>query len=211
MTIKLRRKHKKEPKEEYFEIFPGNSGNDIRIIDVDKDLRQVILTVHEPRRTFSFVEFDREKMKNVTRTRTTQDWKRSYLVGMDQTHLFIAELPKGASTVKVAHEVLKPSAVKGKKGTRRQGEWFFVPATADEQLLIDGSASSIQRRAKIPGNTQNFHVAEQLIVMKDGEKEKMFAIGKVTHPEHRAISLKRWCAVLKNTERPNADRVGWID
>jgi hypothetical protein len=79
-----------------------------------------------------------------------------FLCGHDERHWFVASLPFGRRTMTVrgAMEALKPAAVlreQHRKGVRhrryrrktaaymRQGEWFFLPATAfdvDEKLVL---------------------------------------------------------------------------
>ena len=212
MTIKRRREHRRKPKVEYFEIFPGDAENDVRVIDTSKHFKQVLLTVHEPRRKFIVVDYNFKTGKKREITRVAPDWQRTYLMGMDQAHLFIAELPRRVSTVENAHDVLKPADAKRSKAAKRQGEWFFIPATADEERLIDGPDAVIEHVAAIPGNSRNQHFAEEIVKI-----EKMvFVRGKITHVDHRTLVLKRWCRVERNLEHRSGSvngfsRVGWID
>ena len=59
---------------------------------------------------------------------TTDDSSRKYLMGMDEKHLFICQIPETERVVnKVvgAHRGLKPKEIRGAK-EKRQGEFFFV-------------------------------------------------------------------------------------
>jgi len=203
MTIKTRRDERRKPKVEYFEIFPGDKDNDVRVIDVNKKHRQVLLLVHEPRRRFMIANRDWRTGKERTVERFTQDFQRTYLAGLDQTHLFIAELPRRVSTVEAAHDVLKPDIAKRNTSTKRQGEWFFIPVTSDEERLIDAPDTTIEHVNAIPGKSRNQHVAEEIVkIDKVNSKEPdVFVRGKITHVDHKTIVLKRWCRVERNTER----------
>lgn len=218
MTIKTRRDERRKPKVEYFEIFYGDKENDIRVIDLNKKLRQVLLLVHEPRRKFTIKDRDWQTGKERSRVHVTPDWQRTYLAGLDQTHLFIAELPRRVATVEAAHAILKPAIAKCNPATKRQGEWFFIPVTSDEEHLIEGPDIIIDHVKAIPGNSRNQHVAEELVkIDKVNSKEPdVFVRGKITHVDHKALVLKRWYRVERNTERRTAtprgiSTLGWID
>ncbi|MFX0033072.1 MAG: hypothetical protein ACFE9P_10435, partial [Candidatus Hermodarchaeota archaeon] len=134
----------KKNRRQYFRIYPGDEDNDVRVIDVDAERQQLILLVSEPSREFQTFEFNEETgFYDKEVTRRTSSLTRKYLVGMDETHLFISELPQeGAiNKVKEAHKVLKPEYIimseKDNQRIRRQGEWFFVPVTEKELKLIE--------------------------------------------------------------------------
>lgn len=208
MSIDKKHVKRGKPKEEYFRLFLGSLDNEVNVLDIDRELRQIVLTVHEPRRTFRIKTYDPEIGKEVYRTRTTPDWKRFYLLGLDSTHMFISELPKGASTIKEAHDRLKPLSIKGKKKVKRQGEWFFIPVTSSEQMIIDENNDTIQLKGILPGNTKNRHTVDELIEIED----KIFARGKIRHREHKTMQLLEWYRVARNTERVSStSRISWID
>jgi len=200
-------------KREIFRLFPGHEENEVRVVDVDPENQQLILLVNEPSREFVTEEwnFTTKKMEKIKHK--TPSFIRRYLLGMDEAHLFIAELPQeGAiNKVKEAHEILKPEyVIKSEKETKRikrQGEWFFIPVTTKEQNLIDNNENLIEKKQPIEGG-RNPHIADQLISIKD----EIYVKGKIKHVEHRTLKLNGWFRVLKNTEVRSQTRIfGWID
>lgn len=165
---------------------------------------------------------------------------RHYLMGLDERQLFIAELPRAATSVAEAHRSLKGTAVtfaEGRAGgkTIRQGEWFFVEATEEEKETIQraiklnrisifhdrsiGQLTGARRGGKA-------HIAEEAILLGAGpvlqhgfpvrEREEVFVRGHISHPDHATVKLHQWRKVLKNAERGNdsnrsSSGVYWID
>ncbi|MHA1824731.1 MAG: hypothetical protein ACTSXM_12810 [Promethearchaeota archaeon] len=125
---------------------------------------------------------------------------------MDESHLFIAELPNNLgliNKIKDAHKILKPNDVleKEKKTIKikRQGEWFFIPATSKEIELIEGNSNLIEKKIPLGSNTwrsRNSHVADQLINIR----ENQYASGKISHVEHKTLKLQGWFKVMRNNE-----------
>nr|MDO8084385.1 hypothetical protein [Candidatus Sigynarchaeum springense]MDO8118360.1 hypothetical protein [Candidatus Sigynarchaeota archaeon] len=197
-------------KVEGFRICPGDEKVDVHVIDTDKKLRQVVMFVREPERVFSIRVWSREKQRFVTQSRTTPGFTRVLLAGMDQSHLFIAELPRGgkpANTVKDAHRVLKPDLVhqRARETSRikRQGEWFFIPVTPEEMAKIDEHRQNVVRKAGIGGRAgSHAHVAEELLEIDD----MTFVRGSIRHPDHRPMELNGWFRVARNAE----GRSSWI-
>jgi hypothetical protein len=151
----------------------------------------------------------------VWRDRTTTDVTRRFLVGEDESHLFVAQLSIPASTVAEAHETLRPRELGGRKKVRRQGEWFFVPATREEHELI-------RRRLRV-GRVTNArigahlamrgrpHVVDELVQLRyeDGRLVE-FVRGRVRHPDHEVLELKDWVRVVMNTEDRSVGAT-WVD
>lgn len=131
-------------------------GVDVKVLDVDQDEQELVLLVQEPERTFrERVPLDREAGESEEELlqqirkfysdaedvavdggmayakRRTSSEKRRFLVGHDERHYFISQLDQPVTTVRQAHEGLRPG-VATRDGTKRQGEWFFVPLRADE-------------------------------------------------------------------------------
>ncbi len=222
MTIDTRGKKNKH---EFFRIYYGHPKNDIRVIDADSRNQQVILLVNEPERKYTVRFWDRNE----------QDWKyykqkspgflRKYLMGMDESHLFIAELPNNLGSInkiKDAHKILKPEDVlekeKNTNRIKRQGEWFFIPATREEIQIIEENANLIEKKMPIGINFWRFgnsHTADLLINIK----EKQFVTGKIAHVEHKTLKLHGWFKVARNNEaRTSAisgnqiyNGVKWVD
>lgn len=207
-------------KREIFRLYRGNEDNDVRVIDVDPNTQQLILLVNEPPREFTTLEWNKKTNKSEKVKRTTPGFTRKYLLGMDEAHLFISELPQeGAiNKIKDAHKVLKPEyIVKSEKETRRikrQGEWFFIPVTSEEQKMIEENMNFLEKKFPIEDRPihiylpANPHIAEQLLKIK----EEIFVTGKIKHVEHRTLKLNGWFKVLRNTEvRTRSRIIGWID
>jgi len=203
MTVDTRGK---ENKREYFRIYYGHPKNDIRVVDTDSKNQQVILLVNEPEREYTVRTWDRIKADWVFHTQKSPNFLRKYLMGMDESHLFIAELPRNLgpiNKIKDAHKILKPDIVlekeKNTKRIKRQGEWFFIPVTIKECELIDKNSNLIEKKISIGTNSwrsRNSHVADQLINIR----ENQFVSGKITHVEHKTLKLQGWFKVLRNNE-----------
>lgn len=206
----------KKRRREYFQVYSGAPDNDVRIIDADKDHKQVVLLVHEPKRQFCRTVWSIKKQKYVEELQTTPEFIRKYLCGMDESHYFIAELPTNVGAinkVKQAHKVLKPKEIakneKRKGRIKRQGEWFFIPASMTEIEEIEGNKKEIKRKKRMGDGWGNAHVAEQIIDTEYGS----FVSGNICHIEHKTLKLHGWFKVIKNTESrsSSAGRYNWID
>jgi len=201
-------------KPETFKVFKG-VGTDVRVIDVDKGKRQVLLFVKEPKRTFT--EIRRENGKNVEVKQETSEEIKRYLAGMDERHLFISELPKAEgkiNTVGDAHKLLKPKTVVAKKNSKvvRQGEWFFVGITPEESLQIKEKQMAVLYDHALPTRGKP-HTCDQYLKITDPIRgEVTFILGRVTHADHKTVEFSTWQRVYRNTEPVNPRGVhGWID
>ena len=111
---------------EIFRIWPGHDGNRLEVIGTNDDLQQAVLMVKEPKRTIEIEipgwQVARFKAGNPDRpvfqrngrffyTQDTPEAKRHYLMGMDERHYFVCQLPRPATTVQDAHRVLKNETV----------------------------------------------------------------------------------------------------
>lgn len=199
MSINIRGEKNKR---EYFRIYHGHPGNDIRVVDTDSKNRQVILLVNEPGREYTVSIWDNKKADWVYHTQRSPNFIRKYLMGMDESHLFIAELPNNLgpiNKIKDAHKILKPNNVlekeKNTNRIKRQGEWFFIPATLKEVELIEENSILIEKKTRLP-SSGNSHIADQLINIQ----ENQFVSGKITHVEHKTLKLQGWFKVIRNNE-----------
>lgn len=133
---------------------------DVRVLGGDPDHRQVVVMVHEPELKFIEQIWNPTTGKMEARTRRTPEGNRRFLVGMDESHLFIAQLTRSCTSVKQAHEGLKPRALpKGRKAKRqkvkRTGEWFLTPAISAEIAEIESHIKSFGTRKKVGIGTGN--------------------------------------------------------
>jgi hypothetical protein len=190
---------------EWFEIWPGHEDNRIQILDVDDKLNQILLLVHEPERTFETEErkrfgkwsdtpdirkafFERERIKfretstHFIITEKSPSNVRHFLMGVDERQLFVAMLTQGVNNITSARSLLG-SSVKFHEGVRkmspkRQGEWFFLKATSDQEdlieLFIQKNKASILKKVNIgryAGRASgNPHTADELIVISNNEE-----------------------------------------
>lgn len=202
----------------------GGSDNVVEILSTDTKHHQLVIQVLEPERvilTSSFRWVRNKRVEVINRTVTSSETKW-YLTGEDEGHLFICQLPFKASTVKQAHEILKPRELRNTTAYKRQGEWFFLPLTTEEcgaidQALYDQAHNINNSRFSyyspekvtevtlvrsvglgrfIGASAGRPHVADEIVKFNNME----FARGRIVHPDHVTRTLKDWHRVLRNTE-----------
>ena len=177
VQLDVGRRFRGASRKEWFRLFPGHPDNRVLVQGTDRRLRQLVLFVEEPARTF---EVDmprwgkesraaaarraeggtivrRAKHNWVVRQTTSAD-KRHFLMGVDERQLFIAQLTSGCSTVGAAHRLLG-NTVQLADGRRRgssldrQGEWFFLETNAAQrehiERLLGGCRTVIHRKVNI--------------------------------------------------------------
>ena len=219
-----------------FRMFPGSEQNRIEVLGCEAARRQLVLFIDEPRRRFE-VALDKRRnpapsariVRETATTFITEQFtagrKRHFLCGMDEQHLFIAELPRGASSTHEARESLRnplvPSSLtlRGEKVVR-QGEWFFVPLTTAEQARVASIAKTrgarenigIAQAAMIP-RAGRPHVADEVIVEWTGKGEaSVYVRGGIRHPDHQTVTFHDFRRAYANRERfDRPDGVYWVD
>jgi len=205
-------------KPEVFQIYAGEN-NEVQVLDADPKKEQVLLFVREPKRVFTETHYDWRQGKNVTTTQETPGGIRRYLMGMDECHLFISELPTVSGPVNKledAFRILKPREVHKKKKkeakVRRQGEWFFAEATPEELQLIKENLKFVERNRRITIAESDARGKPHMVDYLLRIGVKTFIKGKVRHADHKTREFFTWQQVFKNTERIDSGRVfGWID
>ncbi|HSS79414.1 MAG TPA: hypothetical protein VLV54_22015 [Thermoanaerobaculia bacterium] len=234
---------------EYFRIWPGARDTEIEVLSFDGSLRQLMLRVKEARRRFLQVvqkapwlrQAEVEERARASGGRIVSEtrydfrlelWtpaeERRFLCGMDDLHLFVAQVQEG-DTVAQAHKSLKPRSVREAETLwpgriQRQGEWFFLPLSADEAERLAAHLgawprSMKHRRPVGPGGRP--HVADGVVTIdrriKTRHREwrhlEVYAQGTVIHPDHRDLHLDGWRKVVRNREvGATVDkRLWWID
>jgi hypothetical protein len=167
------------------------------------------------------------------------------LMGLDERQLFIAELPRGVSTVMGAHRILKGGDVTLAEGsgikTVRQGEWFFLEASEEENRRIeegltknwlilerdvpigpftDASNRGLGGRRRVRQFRGNPHTADELVVIPGNVLEHGWAVrgrevfirGHVRHVDHATVTFPKWVKVLRNAEANVGQEFGgWVD
>jgi hypothetical protein len=204
---------------EYFLVDIGDDKNEVEVTNIDKEFKQVILRVKEPRRAYKAPIQPREGEKEIKyETKYTDPTEQRYLMGMDEKHLFISGLPKEkVNTVAQAHQVLKHKAVvaaeKEGRDVKRQGEYFFVPLTkAEEKELMDkkvADKSILNVRGRLQRGGHRPHFVRRMIRMR--RKRKIYAQGHVAHEQHTPLHLPTWHRVYKNRETSSPGIQGFVD
>lgn len=122
----------------------------------------------------------------------------SLLVGMDETAQFISALPETkVHSVEQAHDLLRG---KVSRRAKRQGEWFFTPATQIQQKAIDAylrTRDHVFRAAQLELHSN--HHASCLIAVD----RVRYAIGVVSDTRgtrHAPLVLSTWHKVERNKE-----------
>jgi hypothetical protein len=179
--------------------------------------------------------------------------KDHFLCGHDERHLFVAQIA-GVSSVAAAKDSLKPQLIRekeaglpaGKRNRRktpvfkRQGEWFFVPASIDidwklvrknEPLARSGSKPHMAQLAYRSGGEMvkvslqhpdglTIEEYRKLIQANPDARRwswrdmqrnaEVFVRGKVSHPDHATLVLNGWYRVLMNQES-RTEAVAFLD
>jgi hypothetical protein len=124
----------------------------------------------------------------------------NFLLGVDESHNFIAPLPRKVNSVHEAHMLLKPKGLRA--GSLRQGEWFFEPCTKEEcagfDKMVNERGNTIVKPIELGGTT---HMVKSGIRVDN----VIYAIGFVTdkrHGRHASIFLPKWHKVVRNKEIP---------
>lgn len=167
---------------ETLRIWPGHADNEVHITGKDRKLKQAVISVKEPERTFRMeqriqTDGDLQRMLRNTNQRvrlissrpakygkdvilevTTPNVKRHFLVGKDERFYFIANCPRSPTTVQNAHWALRPRSAE-QEGTERQGEWFFIPFTHREAEGME----ELLRKAPIHHHTRLYDMRENMM------------------------------------------------
>lgn len=160
----------------------------------------------EPVFTFADVVVEEKAAKSDRKisaivTVVTPETKTFFLVGQDEHSQFICGLPEPVKSVKKAHEVLKPKGLR--KGYKRQGEFFFNPATAEQKVLVEkemkkgGWSRGVNYNDLDSDNESSGHMALVLWT-----KKSYFAIGAIidSNGRHKTLLLNDWHEVVRNLE-----------
>ena len=182
--------------------------------------------------------------------RTSEGKAARFLCGHDEREWFVAAVPGGASSVLQAKEALKPSVIRMRQSQlkvptrlrnrrknaafRRQGEWFFVPASVwardpiNEKFVLHneplrrgtGKAHMVEQLYRVAGelvyvcakhpNGVSEMQYRRLLQQKASAAQwgwqalrrnpRVYARGKIRHPDHATIMLPEWHRVVLNTE-----------
>jgi hypothetical protein len=205
------------PLREEYRLFPGNTAtNRIEVTAADRARRQLVLVVDEPKRAFTATVPGTSRVVEMSTTGRL----RHFLCGVDEAHLFIAQLPRPVANVTDAHEALAPEIPDqyDQRRMRRQGEWFFLPATAEERSELNRvspreiRSGGLAEVARIRRHGRQ-HTATQACVL---QPSRLYARGQIWHPDHAPLALRGWHRVLLNREpfeivSPRRMGIRWVD
>lgn len=258
VQIDIARKTNGSRRQEWFRIYPGADENRIEVVGADARFGQVVVMIHEPVREFfepvhawavRDIDFTQpgwgpevaRKLSvreqdvvisrgNVAVRRRTPGSKRHLLAGLDERQLFLAQLPRGVSTVREAHLTLKSGSVTLAEGqgidSVRQGEWFFLEATKEEVVRIEDGLKrnllimernvpigpftdrSVRGGRRVRQFRGNPHTADELVVLPGDRLVNGFAVrerevfirGRVRHVDHATVTFPGWRKVIRNAE-----------
>ncbi len=220
----IRRHDRRNAHSEFFVMWRGHESNLVDVPGVDSRQHQLVMVVHEQEREFldpvppvmmrrhgwaetvaanagvSIDDIVVTRGQGFVRRKTT-GMKRHLLVGRDERQLFMCRLPKACTTVRDAHEALRPPEVKD--DAIRQGEWFFLSPSQSEldELKHDLAKSRVWPRLKVSigsiiPRAGKPHVADELVV----RDKKVYVRGAVRHDDHKTIRLYDWRQVVRNRE-----------
>src|SRR6185369_8967487 len=120
-------------------------------------------------------------------------------VGRDEQYAFIAMLPEKATSVKHAHEILRPKGLPA--NSQRQGEWFFAPVGKILAEKLDRIAKTDPDRVmESPLERGSTHIAKQFL----NYQHEKYVVGYVNDSRvtrHKGIFLSGWHRVVRNRER----------
>lgn len=188
-------------------VYLGDGKTRLQVLDVDPALRQLLLHVDEPERTFVTRRWEFRPKREIREVRRTPGGVRKFLIGHDESHLFVARLPKPAESVRRAHEILRPDELERSGKIRRQGEWFFLPASPEVIREIEARPILITRKGDISAGRGRAHTADELIRLYG----KTYVRGRVRHSQHRTRKFPAWVRVVRNTEVSTDGIFGWVD
>ncbi len=204
---------RRDKKGESFVIRPGDA--DVRIINVDKKLQQAVLFVGEKESEVTFRTWDSTQRKMVMRTNKIQAEKRHFLMGMDESHLFICRLPTAAATVAEAHRILAPDEVHDRRARKekvlRQGEWFFTPvnrSVVDIEALIKEHGFHKNHRIGPVGRRGRAHIADEMIrvphrVPYSADQMKGFRAQFASRPRFGAFRMPDGTVITRASDIPS--------
>ena len=127
-----------------------------------------------------------------------------FLLGFDEKHTFICQLPEKPKSVADAHKILRPKGLSDK--AVRVGEFFFDPVDFTRSLWLQ---SNFDWNCSVdPDDYYGNHRAS--IISQDGD-DNVYCMGLVWDNEdrHDEILLDGWHKVVKNTELENENSGAW--
>lgn len=234
--ITITRKIKGVARSEVFSVWLGSEDNRVEVVNTDPARCQLVLMVQEARREVAqwlsrhdadqllrFRGIVRESIKknadgSIDFKTFSPANKRHMLMGVDERQLFIAQLPRGITTVESAHKSLKTTSV-----TLAEGKVPVDEIKAIEKGIRDNRLFVLKKTAigRVAGVSQGHpHMADEIVTLPGKILEHGFSVrsrpdifvrGKVRHVDHKTVSFKQWRKVIKNSEAAATTGVNWVD
>lgn len=128
----------------------------------------------------------------------------SFLIGKDESHCFISQLPEICTSVTKAHKVLRPDV---SDKAIRVGEWFFDPVTDDSLCNTLWEHFSADVEWEYNNEYSDNHQAS--IIAYYGSE--VYVTGTIydTRQTHKDVLLKGFHKVVRNNEVVNEDGDRW--
>ena len=236
-------------------IAPAQRGSNDYAVDIKQDRRGQFFELRVPEQLrnsldVNVLQADKNDRHLLLFIRPAEGKAARFLCGHDEREWFVAAVPGGASSVAQAKEALKPRAIRLRQDRlkvptrlrnlrknpafRRQGEWFFVPASAwsrdpiNEKFVLRneplrrgaGKAHIVEQLFRVAGelvyvcpkhpNGVSESYYRDLLQRKPSAAQwgwqalrrnpRVYARGRIRHPDHATITLPEWHRVVMNTE-----------
>jgi hypothetical protein len=236
-------------------VAPAQGVSNDYAVDIRKDNHGEFFELRVPERLrdsldVNVLQTDKRDRHLLLFVRPLEGKAARFLCGHDEREWFVAAVPGGASSVVQAKEALKPLAIRNHQrqlkvptrlrnrrknsAFRRQGEWFFVSATAwnrdriNEKFVLyneplrrgNGKAHIVEQLFRVAGELvyvcpkypngvsearyrqllQNRPGAAQWGWQAQRRNPRVYAKGRIRHPDHATITLHEWHRVVLNTE-----------
>lgn len=249
-------------------VVPGQRGSNDYAVDIQQDRRGEFFELRVPKPLsnsldVNVLQADKRDRHLLLFIRRNEGKAARFLCGHDEREWFVAAVPGGASSVLQAKEALKPRAIRLRQDElkvptrlrnrrknpafRRQGEWFFVPASSwardpiNEKLVLRneplrrgaGKAHIVEQLFRVAGELvyvcsrhpngvgeayyrhvlQHNPSAAQWGWQAQRRNPRVYARGRIRHPDHATITLPDWHRVVLNaeTETETMRNVAFID
>lgn len=123
----------------------------------------------------------------------------SFLIGYDEKHMFISMLKNAVNSVKEAHQELLPKELGNRKDYKRQGEFFFVPAT--KKMIENISSIDTDYCLHHSDGEDTDHFAQ--MHARIPQEPFHLVCGSITNSRHEAKFFDRWMVAYVNDEVPH--------
>lgn len=133
------------------------------------------------------------------------------LMGMDESHNFIAGVPGTPRTVRQAQEQLATVPGEDSQELRRairQGEWYFMPLDTTTNLLLPRLFDETHSNYRLEGG---WHEVAEAGIANVRQVAHVFARGRVRdrrQGHHADVRLRGWHRVIRNNEMRTIPAIG---